>query len=72
MQDTDFPKKIVNTFRQIGFVIVTNHGIEPKRIDEAFDKSKEFFMLNKEVKSAIKFNPAVNRGYMGAGAEVLD
>jgi isopenicillin N synthase-like dioxygenase len=67
LTDPEFPRRIVETFKKIGFAIITNHGLSPARIDEAFMRSKQFFMLDSKTKKAIVFNPNVNRGYMGAG-----
>lgn len=67
MNDPAFADQLVSTFRQIGFVMIRNHGLESSKIDEAFRLSKEFFKLEPQVKSAIKFDASVNRGYMCAG-----
>lgn len=36
MDDPHFPAKLCETFKDIGFVIIENHGIEKELIDRAF------------------------------------
>ena len=44
MEAASFPNTLVQTFKNIGFVIIHNHGIDKDIIDEAFQRSREMFM----------------------------
>lgn len=70
MQDECFPSLILETFKNIGFVMIQNHGISNEEIDEAFSKSREMFRLPVEEKKP--FVADRNRGYSGPGQELLD
>ena len=72
MRDPQFPFKIVETFRNIGFVIVQNHGISDQEIDQAFQVSRSFFQLPMITKQSIKFDATQSKGYNGPDGEILD
>lgn len=67
MKSETFGNDLIKTFRQIGFVILKNHGLSKEKIDEAFTRARSFFSLEKEEKRKIVFEPALNRGFMGSG-----
>lgn len=46
MLDENFGDKIVECFKNIGFVIVKNHGIREEFIDQVFDVGREIFQMN--------------------------
>src|SRR3546814_20746332 len=52
-----FAKDFGASFERFGFAMITDHGIDPALIDEAWTKAKAFFALPEEVK----------RGYHIAG-----
>ena len=72
LNDPEFHLKIVETYKQIGFVLIENHGISNEDIDEAFKRARELFMIDPQIKKGIGFNKDLNRGYSGPGEEVLD
>ncbi|KAL4076177.1 hypothetical protein J3A83DRAFT_4490152 [Scleroderma citrinum] len=57
---------IVNGFKEVGFVYLTGHGIQPKTIEN----SAEFFKLPESVKDQVAWDdPRANRGYVKVGRE---
>ena len=69
-EKTRVSKEIFDAFCDIGFIIVTNHGMDDDLTSEAFAKSSEFFTLDKETKMNYKYkDPASNRGYISMGQE---
>ncbi|KAG8985293.1 hypothetical protein FRB90_004827, partial [Tulasnella sp. 427] len=63
-------KEVVDAFKEVGFVYLSNHGIQDEKITNAFKKSKEFFELPKEKKNALAWeDPRSNRGYVQQGRE---
>ena len=71
-QDPQFPQKIVETFKEIGFAIITNHGISPETIEQSFAISKSFFQLPSQQKTALVYDDSRSLGYKGVGGEILD
>ncbi|MGW0038076.1 isopenicillin N synthase family dioxygenase [Gordonia sp. NPDC003376] len=58
--------------RDIGFLIITGHGVGPDQIRRVYDTSKEFFALPDEEKLlAARPDPSHIRGYSGFGTEAL-
>ena len=59
--------------RDIGFFVVTNHGVPDTLIGDVFAQSTQFFASNTATKAAlsIKHNTS-NRGYVALGEERLD
>src|SRR3546814_17052319 len=45
-----FAKDFGASFERFGFAMITDHGIDPALIDEAWAKAKAFFALHEEVK----------------------
>ncbi|KAG2152457.1 hypothetical protein BD769DRAFT_1624036 [Suillus cothurnatus] len=57
---------IVNGFKEVGFVYLTGHVIEP----ETVARSAEFFQLPEETKERLAWDdPKANRGYVQVGRE---
>ncbi len=56
---------------EVGFMYVTNHGIDQRVFDDAIETARAFFHLPEEqkTKSAINKN---NRGYNGLGRALMD
>ena len=54
-EKTRVSKEIFDAFCDIGFIIVTNHGMDDDITSEAFAKSSEFFTLDKETKMNYKY-----------------
>ncbi|KAG9049643.1 hypothetical protein FS837_009614 [Tulasnella sp. UAMH 9824] len=63
-------KEVVDAFKEVGFVYLSNHGIQEEKIKNAFKKSKAFFDLPEEKKLALAWeDPRSNRGYVQKGRE---
>ena len=59
-------------FKDIGFVTLTNHGMDPSLIANTFELQKKFFALPYAEKHKLKWTtPEANRGYLGVGMEQL-
>ncbi|KAF6235478.1 hypothetical protein HO173_006161 [Letharia columbiana] len=58
-------------FRSVGFLYVSNHGIDQDKVDECFQWSKRFFALSESKKNLIRRPPdkSIYRGYVGVGRE---
>ena len=56
-----------------GFMVVTNHGVDPALIAAMFDRADAFFALPAEIKDTVSIDKSPhNRGYAGTGSEALD
>jgi len=65
-----FVKQLGNAYETVGFVKVKKHGVSQDLIDLFFNKSKEFFALDKETKKKHTLpNGAGQRGYTAFGVE---
>ncbi|KAF7791656.1 hypothetical protein EIP86_002678 [Pleurotus ostreatoroseus] len=64
---------ILDSFKKIGFVYLTNHGIPQTKIDQIFARSKRFFELPIESKMKAPHPGTGNhpRGYSPPGAEKI-
>jgi len=62
--------EVVDAFKNVGFLYLANHGIQPAIIQNAFQKSAQFFDLPREAKIALAWeDPRSNRGYVEPGRE---
>lgn len=58
--------------RQVGFLVITDHGIPPELIEEMHSVSEEFFAASDDVKLAVQQpDPSISRGYMPPRARSL-
>jgi len=65
-----FVEQLGNAYETVGFVKVKNHGVSQDLIDLFFNKSNEFFALDKEIKKKHTLpNGAGQRGYTAFGVE---
>lgn len=65
-----FTDSLVRSFRETGFAIIEDHGIDQAIIDAAYDQSRAFFALPSEVKHAYHDpNGGGQRGYVPFGQE---
>jgi isopenicillin N synthase-like dioxygenase len=55
--------QVENACRQIGFLVITNHGIPSQIIQEAFQSAKEYFNQSEDVKKQILMTPDYPYGY---------
>ena len=59
--------------REVGFLLVTGHGVEPAVKDALFERMRAFFALDRADKDAIAIgNSPYHRGYVGFGTETLE
>ena len=65
-------EEVDRTCREIGFMVISGHGVDPELIDAVEEISRAFFDLPLEEKMRIvRPAPDVTRGYMPIKAEVL-
>lgn len=65
-----FVKKLGDSFSQIGFAIVKNHGVPQEHIDKAYDAFQRFFALPSDAKWKYEDKElAGQRGYTSKGRE---
>eukprot|EP00455_Lapot_gusevi_P010474 TRINITY_DN1473_c0_g2_i2.p1 TRINITY_DN1473_c0_g2~~TRINITY_DN1473_c0_g2_i2.p1 ORF type:complete len:341 (-),score=86.10 TRINITY_DN1473_c0_g2_i2:46-1068(-) len=65
-------EQVYSACKEIGFLVLVNHGMDQKLIQSAFQQSKQFFALPPAEKLKVKYTTAeANRGYLGVGAESL-
>ncbi|KAI0775945.1 Clavaminate synthase-like protein [Trametes elegans] len=61
---------IVRGFTEVGFIYLNNHGIPQETVQDAFQKSAEFFELPIEKKAELAWrDPRANRGFVQVGRE---
>lgn len=66
-----FARDFGASFERFGFAMITDHGIDPGLIDEAWDKAKAFFALPEPVKRAYHIAEGGGaRGYTPFGTEI--
>jgi isopenicillin N synthase-like dioxygenase len=59
--------------REVGFFVVTGHGVPPASVADTFAASAAFFAQPDEAKRALAIGRlGHNRGYVGIGVEALD
>ena len=65
-----FVSEIGDSFNQIGFAIIKNHGLDSSLVDNLYDQIKNFFYLEDHIKKQYEI-PEKNgqRGYVGKGKE---
>ena len=67
------PEHIDTIFRELGFLLVTGHGIDPEVKQRMLDQLRVFFALPIEEKDAIAIGRSpCHRGYVGIATETLD
>ncbi|PUU81482.1 hypothetical protein B9Z19DRAFT_1077052 [Tuber borchii] len=63
-------KRVVDGFKEAGFIYIKNHGIPQETIDQVFAESASFFKRPKAEKEALAWTvPRSNRGYTSQGRE---
>ncbi|MBO9581662.1 MAG: isopenicillin N synthase family oxygenase [Sphingobium sp.] len=71
LSDADFAQAIGGSFREFGFALVTDHGIDPDLIARGWDLAKRFFALPEAAKRAYLVpGGAGQRGYTAFGTEI--
>ena len=65
-----FSSALFRSFQETGFAVITDHGLDQTIIDEAIDRTKDFFALPEDVKRAYYDEPnGGQRGYTPFGTE---
>ncbi|MEW2500575.1 2-oxoglutarate and iron-dependent oxygenase domain-containing protein [Amycolatopsis sp. NPDC047767] len=65
-------KKVDRACRDIGFLVINGHGVDPALIERTREISRQFFDLPAERKlSVAKPQPGVLRGYLGVAGESI-
>ncbi|KAI9352259.1 Clavaminate synthase-like protein [Zopfochytrium polystomum] len=63
-------EELVNAFKNVGFVYLSNHGVREEQLKLVYAKSKAFFDLDLEEKMKLEWeSPESNRGYVAPGRE---
>ena len=66
----NFIKKLGDSLKDIGFFSLSNHGVDPKIIDDCYKVTKDFFNLPKDAKQKYEnIESSFNRGFFGFGKE---
>jgi isopenicillin N synthase-like dioxygenase len=66
----EFIQEVGKAFHEIGFLGITNHGIEPALIEEFYSQSKDFFSLPVDIKKKYEIEGlGGQRGYTPFGRE---
>jgi len=68
-QRTQFIKDFGEGLKQIGFIKIEGHGIDPALIRKTYDNFEQFFNLPVEVKEKYVVGSGGQRGYTGFGKE---
>jgi isopenicillin N synthase-like dioxygenase len=59
--------------REVGFLLVTGHGVDPAVKDALFERMRALFALDRAAKEALAIgNSPCHRGYVGFGTEALE
>jgi isopenicillin N synthase-like dioxygenase len=70
---TRIAAEIDAALREVGFLLVTGHGVDAAVKDALFDRMRAFFALPVADKDAIAIgNSPCHRGYVGFGSETLE
>lgn len=71
LPDEDFARDFGGSFERFGFAMITDHGIDPDLIADAWAKAKEFFALPEDQKRAYHIPGGGGaRGYTPFGTEI--
>jgi len=68
----DVGLKFREAFSKLGFVYITNHGVDNRIIEEAMKASKAFFELDQTIKDKASKTEAIIQGYVKPGQEIFD
>ena len=65
-------QKIRSCFQEIGFMFIVNHGINNHLIDNAFDVSRDFFVLDPSLKNKSRKETRESHGWSVQGRETFN
>ena len=69
--ETGVAREIHEASRDVGFLYIRNHGIDPELIAEAHEKGLTFFRQSDEIKRAVSISRD-HRGYLRPGAAKME
>lgn len=64
-------QQINDACERIGFIVVVNHGVPQRTIDEMWKSTRDYFDLPVSAKREVVMTPTYPYGYSGFGEEVL-
>ena len=67
----EFGQSLKKAFSSVGFVFISDHGIDDNLIQKAMQNSLDFFALPLNVKESITCNPQSDQSYVAPGKEIL-
>ena len=68
----DFGNSLKKAFSSVGFVFISDHGINENLIQTAMQKSLDFFALPSAVKESLSCDPQLDQSYVAPGKEIFD
>merc|ERR1711860_137479 len=68
----EFGQSLKKAFSSVGFVFISDHGIDDNLIKKAMQHSLDFFALPLNVKESLTCNPQSDQSYVAQGKEILD
>ena len=68
----NFGKSLRKAFSSIGFVYLSNHGIDQTLINDVMSVSKRFFLQDENEKSQVASSEETQQGYVKPGMEIFD
>jgi len=63
------PQDLDAALRDVGFLMLTGHGLDPALLTAARTQARAFFQLPAEAKARVAVEPAAYRGWVGPGQE---
>ncbi len=69
VQRAAFAEEFASGLKEIGFIILEGHGVNPKLIDKNYELWQEFFSLDRNTKKKYEGINGGQRGYTGFGKE---
>ena len=68
----NFSHIFYKAFSQIGFIYLTNHGVDSELIKATFNTSKTFFGMSSDNKLQVSSSETTQQGYVRPGMEIFD
>ena len=67
----EFGQSLKKAFSSVGFVFISDHGIDDNLIQKAMQNSLDFFALPLNVKESLTCDPQSDQSYVAPGKEIL-
>mgnify|MGYP001167012367 FL=1 len=68
----EFGQSLKKAFSSVGFVFISDHGIDDNLIQKAMQNSLDFFALPLNVKESLTCDPQSDQSYVAPGKEIFD